>query len=259
VIHQISPRREGPFVAVHCASLAETLLESELFGHERGAFTGAVAARKGRFELAEGGTLLLDEIGEIPPAVQVKLLRVLQEKEFERVGGTRPVPVDVRIISATNRDIRAEVSSGRFREDLFYRLNVFPIALPPLTERPETILSLAEYFVNRYASSFGKKITGISAEARSALQGYGWPGNIRELQNVIERAVILSGGEIGSRHLNLELSAEAREPGEGMLRETERETIQKVLAGVGGNRKKAAKILGISLRTLQYRIKEYGL
>jgi len=259
VIHQISPRREGPFVAVHCASLAETLLESELFGHERGAFTGAVAARKGRFELAEGGTLLLDEIGEIPPSVQVKLLRVLQEKEFERVGGTRPVPVDVRIISATNRDIRAEVSSGRFREDLFYRLNVFPIALPPLTERPETILPLAEYFVTRYASSFGKKVTGVSAEAKSALQGYGWPGNIRELQNVIERAVILSGGEIDARHLNLELPAEPKAPGEGMLRETERETIQKALARVGGNRKKAAKILGISLRTLQYRIKEYGL
>ncbi len=259
VIHQLSPRREGPFVAVHCASLAETLLESELFGHERGAFTGAVAARKGRFELAEGGTLLLDEIGEIPPAVQVKLLRVLQEREFERVGGTRTVPVDVRIISATNRDIRSEVLSGRFREDLFYRLNVFPIAIPPLTERPETILPLAEYFVGRYASAFGKKIKGFSAGAKTALRGYGWPGNIRELQNVIERAVILSGGEIDSRHLNLELPAEPMAPEGGMLRESEKETIRKVLADVGGNRKKAAKILGISLRTLQYRIKEYGL
>ncbi len=259
VIHQLSPRREGPFVAVHCASLAETLLESELFGHERGAFTGAVAARKGRFELAEGGTLLLDEIGEIPLAVQVKLLRVLQEREFERVGGTRTVPVDVRIISATNRDVRAEVLSGRFREDLFYRLNVFPIAIPPLTERPETILPLAEYFVGRYASAFGKKIKGFSAGAKTALRGYGWPGNIRELQNVIERAVILSGGEIDSRHLNLELPAEPMAPEGGMLRESEKETIRKVLADVGGNRKKAAKILGISLRTLQYRIKEYGL
>jgi DNA-binding NtrC family response regulator len=259
LIHRLSPRREEPFVAVHCAALAETLLESELFGHERGAFTGAVSSRKGRFELADGGTIFLDEIGEIAPSVQVKLLRVLQEKEFERVGGVKPVSVDVRIISATNKDLRDEVSAGRFREDLFYRLNVFPIALPSLAERPEAILPLAEYFVKRFSSASGKKVTGITEEAKSALRGYRWPGNIRELQNVIERAVILSGGTIGKEHLNLELPGESVEPKRGLLQKTERETIRKALAEAGGNRRRAAQALGISLRTLQYRIKEYGL
>ena len=258
VIHQRSPRREKAFVAVHCAALAETLLESELFGHERGAFTGAVAARKGRFELADGGTIFLDEIGELPASVQVKLLRVLQERAFERVGGTKVVAVDVRIVSATNKDIKAEVLEGRFREDLFYRLNVFPLFLPCLAERPEAIIPLAKYFVERFAKAFGKKITGISPSAQSAMMEYGWPGNIRELQNIIERAVILSNGEIGIAHLNLEIAEEAP-PESGLLQNVERETIQKVLAEVGGNRKKAAQILGISVRTLQYRIKEHGL
>jgi len=259
VIHRLSPRREESFVAVHCSALPETLLESELFGHERGAFTGAVSARKGRFELADGGTMFLDEIGDIPLSVQVKLLRVLQEKEFERVGGTKPLSVDTRILSATNKDLKAEITSARFREDLFYRLNVFPIALPPLAERREAILPLAEYFANRFSTAFGKKSAGISAEAESALLRYAWPGNIRELQNVIERAVILSGGTIEPGLLNLELPKEPKAPAVGLLRETERETISKVLADVGGNRKKAAKALGISIRTLQYRIREYGL
>jgi DNA-binding NtrC family response regulator len=259
VIHRLSPRSDGAFVAVHCASLAETLLESELFGHERGAFTGAVSARKGRFELADGGTIFLDEIGEIPPSLQVKLLRVLQEKEFERVGGTKSLSIDARIISATNKNLKTEVIAGRFREDLYYRLNVFPIALPPLAERTEAILALAEYFVKKFTTAFGKKTAEISAEAESSLLAYPWPGNVRELQNVIERAVILSAGTIEPGHLNLDLRGADPAMQNGLLRETERETMRRVLADVGGNRKKAARILGISLRTLQYRIKEYGL
>ncbi len=259
VIHDLNPRREGPFVAVHCAALAENLLESELFGHERGAFTGAVSVRKGRFELADGGTIFLDEIGEISAAVQVKLLRVLQEREFERVGGMRPISVDVRIVAATNKDLKAEVAAGRFREDLYYRLNVFPIALPSLAERREAILPLAGYFLKKFAAAFGKSIPGFSPGVRSALENYPWPGNVRELQNVIERSVILAQGEIEVTHLNLEPSRAPLAPAESVLKANERETIRKVLDETGGNRKQAARILGISLRTLQYRIKEYGL
>jgi DNA-binding NtrC family response regulator len=259
VIHQLSPRQKKPFVAVHCAALAETLLESELFGHERGAFTGAVSARKGRFELADNGTLFLDETGEIAPSIQVKLLRVLQEREFERVGGMKSLSVDVRVISATNKDLKTEVSSGRFREDLFYRLNVFPIRLPPLVERREAILALAEFFAEKFAAAFGKKMDGFTPSAKSALLEYGWPGNIRELQNVIERALILSSGKIDVLHLNLETPTQTPPAAEGLLKASERETIRKILSEVGGNRKRAAEILGISVRTLQYRIKEYGL
>jgi DNA-binding NtrC family response regulator len=259
VIHQLSPRREKAFIAVHCAALAETLLESELFGHERGAFTGAVATRKGRFELADGGTIFLDEVGEIPAPVQVKLLRVVQERELERVGGTKTMAVDVRILSATNKDLKKEVSAGRFREDLYYRLNVFPVELPPLLERPEAILPLADFFVHKFAAPLGKRISGFTASARAALTEYGWLGNIRELQNVIERAVILAAGQIDEEHLNIEVLREPSPEGDGLLQKIERETIQKVLSEVGGNRKKAAQVLGVSLRTLQYRIKEYGL
>jgi len=258
-IHQMSPRRGKPFVAVHCAALAENLLESELFGHEKGAFTGASTQRKGRFELADGGTLFLDEIGEISPAIQVKLLRVIQEREFERVGGNRAISIDVRIVASTNRDLKAEVAAGRFREDLFYRLNVFPIVLPPLSERREAILALAEYFAARYAAAFGKKTAGFTPAAKSALEAYAWPGNIRELQNVVERAVILSAGAIDVSHLNLEPAQESCGYEEGMLKALEVEAIRKALADTGGNRTKAAKLLGISLRTLQYRIKAYGL
>jgi two-component system, NtrC family, response regulator AtoC len=259
LIHQWSPRKTRPFIAVHCAALTETLLESELFGHERGAFTGAVAARKGRFELADGGTIFLDEVGEIAPSVQVKLLRVLQEKEFERVGGSQPISVDLRIISATNKDLKAETASARFRDDLYYRLNVFPIHLPPLTERPEAILPLADYFLKKFATAFGKKITGFSSTAGEALREYGWPGNIRELGNVMERAVILANKEVEPGHLNIDFQREKALPREGLLQAGERELILKVLSEAGGNRKQAAQKLGISLRTMQYRIKEYGL
>ena len=259
MIHQWSPRREKPFVAVHCAALAESILESELFGHERGAFTGAVAMRKGRFELADSGTLFLDEIGEVSSAVQVKLLRVLQERELERVGGTKSIAIDVRVIAATNKDLKVEISSGRLREDLFYRLNVFPITLPKLAERREAILPLADFFVAKFAKAFNRKVLGFSTQAKSALLEYAWPGNIRELQNIIERAVILAGGEIDVHHLNLESSSESPSSAEGLLKMNEMETIRKVLAEAGGNRKRAAQMLGISLRTLQYRIKEYGL
>ncbi|MDY6843664.1 MAG: sigma-54 dependent transcriptional regulator, partial [Thermodesulfobacteriota bacterium] len=258
-IHLISPRHSKPFVAVHCAALAETLLESELFGHERGAFTGAFNTRKGRFELADNSTIFLDEIGDIHQSIQVKLLRVLQEKEFERVGGMRTISVDVRTISATNKDLKAEVIAGRFREDLFYRLNVFPITLPGLAERREAILPLAEYFSKRFAASFGKKVDSITSSAQSALIEYGWPGNIRELQNVIERATILSHNKIDVHHLNLEGPIQKNYFSGGLLHKSEQDTIRNVLIEVNGNRKKAAQILGISLRTLQYRIKEYGL
>jgi DNA-binding NtrC family response regulator len=259
VIHQMSSRREKAFIAVHCAALTETLLESELFGHERGAFTGAVAGRKGRFELADGGTIFLDEISEIPQSIQVKLLRVIQERELERVGGTKTLRVDVRIISATNKDLKKEVSSGNFREDLFYRLNVFPVELPTLSERSEAILPLADFFVRKFALPLGKHISGFTSAAQHALKEYAWPGNIRELQNVIERAVILASGEIDEEHLNIEILSETIPASNGLLHKLERETIQKTLADAGGNRKTAAQILGISLRTLQYRIKEYEL
>jgi DNA-binding NtrC family response regulator len=259
MIHNLCPRREGSFIPVHCAALAENLLESELFGHERGAFTGAVAARKGRFELADGGTIFLDEVGEISPSIQVKLLRVLQEREFERVGGTKSISVDVRIIAATNRDLKEDVAAGRYREDLYYRLNVFPIILPPLADRREAILPLADYFLKKFAVASGKTIDRFTAGARAAMEKYHWPGNVRELQNVIERAVILSQGEIDVWHLNLEQQVAPVVSDGSILKENERETIGKILAEVGGNRKRAAHLLGISLRTLQYRIKEFGL
>jgi DNA-binding NtrC family response regulator len=257
-IHQMSPRKSKPFIAVHCAALSENLLESELFGHEKGAFTGALNIRKGRFELADTGTLFLDEIGEISPSVQVKLLRVIQERSFERVGGHRLISVDVRIIASTNRDLKKETDAGRFRQDLFYRLNVFPIKLPSLSERGEAILPLAEYFLARYSTEFGKKTTRFTDEARNLLVSYHWPGNIRELQNVIERAVILAENEIDAMHLKLDAEVSSGHQ-EKYLKSVEKDTIVKILSETGGNRKKAADRLGISLRTLQYRIKEYGL
>ena len=257
-IHDISARRDKPFIAVHCAALTESLLETELFGHEKGAFTGAGQARKGRFELADGGTLLLDEIGEISPSTQVKLLRVLQERRFERVGGIKETAVDVRVIAATNRDLKTAVAEGKFREDLYYRLNVFPIELPALQERREAIVPLAEYFIVKFSTEFGKRTAGLTDVARDKLLSYPWPGNIRELQNIMERAVIISRAEIDAVHLNLDIHLTDIGPG-GLIKAGEKELILKALKESGGNRKKAAEELGISLRTLQYRLKEYGI
>ncbi|MBI4799193.1 MAG: sigma-54-dependent Fis family transcriptional regulator, partial [Desulfarculus sp.] len=205
-IHSRSPRAEEPFVAVNCMALTETLLESELFGHEKGAFTGAAGRRKGRFELADKGTLFLDEVGEIAPALQVKLLRVLQERTFERVGGNQSISVDVRIVAATNRDLTRAVASGRFREDLFYRLNVVRLALPPLRERKEDLPALVAHFVRRYAAETGRTPPQVSQEAMRRIYDYAWPGNVRELENALERAVIMSGAEIHPSDLPLEVA-----------------------------------------------------
>jgi DNA-binding NtrC family response regulator len=261
-IHLVSPRRNGPFVAVNCAAIPENLMESELFGHERGAFTGASATRQGRFELASGGTLMLDEIGEMVLPMQVKLLRVLQERSFQRVGGSREIHANVRILAATNRDLAQEIVTGRFREDLFYRLNVFPVTLPSLRDRRDAIDLLADFFVRLHARSMGKRVTGITLSARKALRAYNWPGNIRELQNVMERAVILARGEVTIAELPelLRLAANGLLPEEsGLLKEVERQAILAALKATAGNRRLAADRLGISRRTLQYRLKEYGL
>jgi len=200
-IHLVSPRKNGPFIAVNCAAIPENLLESELFGHERGAFTGASTARQGKFELASGGTIMLDEIGEMVLPMQAKLLRVLQERTFQRVGGSRELHANVRVVAATNRDLAHDITIGHFREDLFYRLNVFPITLPSLRHRHDAIDVLAQFFVRLHAHSMGKRISGIATSALKALRSYHWPGNIRELQNVMERAVILSRGEVTSAEL----------------------------------------------------------
>ena len=261
-IHLTSRRKAGPFVAVNCAAIPENLLESELFGHERGAFTGAAAARQGKFEVAAGGTIMLDEIGEMPLAMQAKLLRVLQERKFQRVGGNKELRADVRIVAATNRDLGRESAAGRFREDLYYRLNVFPVTLPPLRDRRDALDVLALFFIRTYSRSMGKKLTGIASGALKALRSYGWPGNIRELQNCIERAVILARGEVTAvelpEHIGSAADGIVREDA-GMLKEAERDAIAAALKATGGNRRLAADRLGISRRTLQYRLKEYGL
>ena len=264
-IHQRSPRASGPFVKLHCAALAESLLESELFGHERGSFTGAVGRRDGRFQIADGGTLFLDEIGEISPAIQVKLLRFLQEREFERVGGTQTIHVDVRVIAATNRDLAADVKAGRFREDLYYRLNVVSIEMPALRERKSDVPALAKFFVDRYAGQNGKPIDSIAPAALDLLVAYDWPGNVRELENAIERAVVMaSSTTLEPKHLPASVRpSEAREgglpvvPGATMA-ELERYAILKTLEATGGSTSKAAEILGISARTIQYRMHEYN-
>ncbi|RII26324.1 MAG: sigma-54-dependent Fis family transcriptional regulator [Geobacter sp.] len=261
-IHLLSPRNRSAFVPLNCAAIPENLLESELFGHEKGAFTGAVQARQGKFELARGGTIFLDEIGEMPLALQAKLLRVLQERVFERVGGTREIKADVRVIAATNRDLKREVAERRFREDLFYRLNVFPLQLPPLRERKDAIPRLTDYFLHRFSQQVGKKLSGMEDGAREAMLAYSWPGNVRELQNVMERAAILATDRITRDILPGELfrkEGEAPLQSRDVLKSTEREIIVKVLRNHGGNRRLAAEELGISRRTLQYRLKEYGL
>jgi two-component system response regulator FlrC len=260
-IHHWSPRAGQSFVAVNCAALAESLLESELFGHEKGSFTGAVGQRRGRFELAHGGTLFLDEIGEMTHALQSKLLRVLQEGTFERVGGTKTVTVDVRVIAATNRDLQRLVAERIFREDLYYRLSVFPILLPPLRERPADILPLAARVLQQANRRFGKRIVGFAGDVPALLQEYAWPGNIRELQNVVERAVILCREvRIPSAHLHLSVSPPVPSAGAPKtLMDLEREAILSALAAHKGNRRKAADQLGIGLRTLYTRLREYGI
>src|SRR3954468_13823187 len=266
-VHEESPRRDRAFIKVSCAALSETLLESELFGHERGSFTGAVGRREGRFELADGGTLFLDEIGEIPLSTQVKLLRALQQREFERVGGTETLKVDVRVIAATNRDLIEEVKAARFREELFYRLNVVTITLPPLRKRKGDIPALVSHFVEKYGKSYGKPVHALASGTLTALLAHDWPGNVRELENAIERAVVLSReGELTLEDLPSSLrGARARIPAASFvapgttLREMERDAILRTLALTGGSTVRAAKILGISARKVQYRLKEYRM
>jgi DNA-binding NtrC family response regulator len=263
-IHHRSPRASRPFVRLHCAALAETLLESELFGHERGAYTGADRKREGRFEQANGGTLFLDEISEISLATQVKLLRVLQEREFERVGGNQTIAVDVRVIAATNRDLKEMVAAGRFREDLYYRLNVINVTLPSLRQRPTDIPALAMHFLKRYAEENGKTVSSVSDAALSLLANYPWPGNVRELENVIERAVVIAEGSALEAHdLPPEFAAASRRGGAlqipgATMDEIERYAIMKTLESVGGSTSRAAETLGISVRKIQYKLQEYG-
>ncbi len=268
LIHQLSPRSGRAMLAVNCGALHENLLESELFGHEKGAFTGASARRIGRFEEADGSTLFLDEIGELSAAVQVKLLRFLQEREFQRLGGNSTLRADVRIISATNRDLDARVKAGAFREDLYYRLKVVTIDLPPLRERKEDIPPLIDHFLHKYAAENGKVIKGISSEARDLLIKYDYPGNVRELENILERAVVIGRDEIISVEdlPFLEDSLTAAEEGkkaEGLLRgtmeEMERKMIVEAMEKAGDHQTRAAEILGISERMLRYKLKKYGL
>ncbi len=282
-IHQNSPRKKGPFIRVNCAALSETLLESELFGHERGAFTGAHRQRPGRFELADGGTILLDELGEVSPAMQVKLLRVLEEEEFERVGGTTTLRVDVRVIATTNRDLPTEIANGNFREDLYYRLHVLPISMPALRERPEDILPLSEHFLEIYARQNGMNTPQLGKEARDQLIEWSWPGNVRELENVIQRSVILLENElVRPGDLSFGPSAVAATPAAGdesdgshealaeeidpevelgqklanlPVADIERIAILATLECTGGNKTEAARRLGLTARTLSNKIK----
>lgn len=264
-IHKLSPRKEKPHIKVHCAALTESLLESELFGHEKGAFTGAVSRKRGRFELAHTGSIFLDEIGEISQSVQIKILRVLQDKRFERVGGEETQEVDVRIISATNRDLRSEIEKGNFREDLFYRLNVVNIHVPPLRERKEDIPLLAAAFLQEFAEENGKQIEGIDHKANLALYNYSWPGNIRELRNSIESAVVMCKGNIISPE-DLPPSVLSGEEGSYIkidlgvsLEEAERVIIESTLNYCSGNKSKTAEVLGIGRKTLHRKINEYAI
>lgn len=268
-IHTQSPRRQRPFVPVNCAAIPENLLESEMFGHERGAFTGAVAARPGKFEMAEEGTLFLDEIGEISPALQAKLLRAIEQKEVTRVGGGQVIRVDVRILAATNRDLMQKVEEQTFREDLFYRLNVFNITVPPLRDRREDIPKLAERFLSDVSRENAMRRKRLSPEALRLLLSYRWPGNIRELRNAMETSSLVSAGDtIGEDDLPPEISKALLPPsssgpiplpGPKTLQEIEREAIRSAIAETGGNKTKAAKLLGIGLRTLHRKVKEYGI
>jgi len=278
-IHINSPREAKPFVRVNCAALAAGVLESELFGHEKGAFTGAVARRPGRFELADGGTLFLDECGDLPLDVQVKLLRVLQEREFERVGGTETIRVDVRVISATHRDLEQQIADGKFREDLYYRLNVFPVTLPPLRDRLEDLARLVDHFVHKFNRTTGKQVRGFDPSAIAALQQYSWPGNVRELENVVERALIVARAQEvtasdldfgrrgppamaaagGAAPLPMVAASSAGKPLQARLQEQEKSEIVAAIERNQGNIAGAARALGINRSTLYYRLRKHGL
>jgi len=271
-IHRHSPRAKQPFVAINCAAIPDNLLESTLFGFEKGAFTGAQAAQSGKFEQANGGTILLDEISEMPLQLQAKLLRVLQEREVERIGGKKPIALDVRVLATSNRDMAAEVAAGRFREDLYYRLNVFPLRIAPLRERPQDIVPLARHLLGRLAPTTGRHGLSLSKQAEERLTGYTWPGNIRELENVIQRAMIIAPGNlIEAEHLYLPEAAKIAASSQPAAAETsrpqdiktlERMHILETLAAVKGSRKQAAERLGMSERTLRYklqRLREEGV
>ena len=271
-LHFNSPRREKSLVVVNCAAIAETLLESELFGHEKGAFTGADRRREGRFMLAHHGTIFLDEIGEMPSTMQAKLLRVLQEREIRRVGGEETIKVDVRVVAATNRDLESDVAGGHFREDLFYRLNVMPLNVPPLRERQEDIPLLAQHFLEKFADKNRKSVKGFVPLAMDMLLNYDWPGNVRELENAMERAVILLSGEhitekqlplnITEKYPDLEASTTISEPmtdGTRSLEEIEKEAVLATLKASDGNKAEAARRLGVTRKTLHNKLKNYGL
>ncbi|BCB96108.1 acetoacetate metabolism regulatory protein AtoC [Dissulfurispira thermophila] len=267
-IHYLSPRAKEPFVAVNCAAIPKDLIENEIFGHEKGAFTGAGETKIGRFELANRGTIFLDEIGDMEMPLQSKLLRVLQENEFERVGGTKTIKVDVRVIAASNKNLQREVSEGRFREDLFYRLNVFPVVIPPLRERREDIIPLACYFISQFCRDMNKNEPSISIEAERILMGHDWKGNVRELKNVIERAVILCDGEtLLPEHLSFGVEMKEKidsitslhEVGESAAKSAEKAQIEAVLMQTKGNKSRAAEILKVSYKTLLNKIKEYDI
>ena len=277
-LHAFSPRNDQPFVAINCAAIPENLLETELFGYEKGAFTGAAARKPGKFEMAHRGTLFLDEIGEMPLTLQAKILRALEEKRYERVGGTAPVQVDVRVVAATNVGLKAAVAAKRFREDLYFRLSVFPITVPPLRDRPGDILTLAQHFVERFCKDLKKKVLDFSPEAREALQTYRWPGNVRELQNCIERAVILAEGDtILPRHLNLtfidvpepqapagpweqiDLSGTLAQSSRRVLAEAEKRKIELTLRETTQDKGRASELLGITYKMLLSKIREHRI
>jgi two-component system, NtrC family, response regulator HydG len=271
MIHEQSPRKDGPFVVVHCAALAESLLESELFGHERGAFTGAIKRKLGRFELADRGTLFLDEIGEISASIQTKLLRVLQEKELQRVGGEGTVKVDVRVVSATNRDLKAEVARGAFREDLFYRLHIVPLELPPLRERPDDIPELVRHFLAKHGPKVNRKVRGLTDAATRALARYGWPGNVRELENAVEQALVFADGELLDES-DLPAFLHTKQPqvpgalavptGDrplpDILEDLERQLIGQAYEKAGRVKTETARLLGIKTSALYYKLEKYG-
>ena len=275
-LHALSPRADGPFVAINCAAIPDTLLETELFGYEKGAFTGASTRKPGRFELAHRGTLFLDEIGDLPLALQAKILRALEEKRFERVGGTQSLHVDVRVVAATNRNLKQRVAERQFREDLYFRLSVFPIQIPPLRERSDDVVILARHFVDRFCRDMNKKTLAVAPAAIDELRAYAWPGNVRELQNCIERAVILCDGDtIHSRHLNLsfrppvapvatspwdqiDLSGTMADALRRTTAEVERRKIEQALRDAAGNKMRVADLLQVSYKSLQQKLKDYG-